>query len=185
MLHFTASSPPDNCPASAVIMAARLSKTPLAIADARAHGAPLLFANDAFAALVDVDATTLAGRPVTTLAGLPGGAVEPGATLRFQLAQKNGNSFPAALSIAAVPGPDGAPLCLLCSLVDARGEGADAAIARDAELLAQVALAAGDLMRESAVAAAIGGADDRAATASGIALGAVERATHIAVQHRP
>ena len=44
-------------------------------------------------------------------------------------------------------------MCLLCSLLDARGEGADEAIARDATLLAQVAQAAADLMRESAKAA--------------------------------
>jgi hypothetical protein len=57
MLHTTASSSPDACPAAAVIMATRLAKTPLAIADARTPGAPILFANEAFATLVGRDAT--------------------------------------------------------------------------------------------------------------------------------
>ena len=182
MLHCTASSSSDGCPASAVIMAARLAKTPLAIADAHAPGAPILFANDAFAGLVGVDAAGLVGEPLGMLWASPAGAVQAGGTIRFEYAGKDGHSFPAALSTAAVTGADGTPFCLLCSLVDARGEDADAAIARDAALLAQVAAAAGDLMRESAVAA---NATDAPATASNIALGAVERATHVGAQDRP
>jgi hypothetical protein len=171
-----ASSSPDACPASVVIMATRLAKTPLAIADAHTPGTPILFANEAFAALVDVDATALVGRSLGLLAALPVVDIGRGATTRFELAVNGGSSLPVALSTAEVPGPDGRPFCLLCSLVDARGEGADEAIARDAELLAQVARAACDLMRESGAAARTSESGDRGATASGIALEAIAHA---------
>ncbi len=184
MLHSTAPSSPDACPASAVITATRLAKTPLAIADAHVPGAPILFANEAFATLVGLDAAALLGRRLGSLAGAAPVDVGRGATHRFELALHDGGSLAVALSTAAVPGPDGQPWCLMCSLVDARGEGADAAIARDAELLAQVARAAGDLMRESAVAARTDGAIERDATAADIALAAMARATSAAGQER-
>ena len=164
-------------------MAARLAKTPLAIADAHAPGSPIMFANDAFATLVGLDATALVGRALGSLAAPPV-AIERGVTTRFQLAPHGGGGLTAALSTAAVPGPDGQPFCLLCSLMDARGEGADAAIARDAELLAQVAQSAGDLMRESAVAARVGESNHRDVTAADIALAAVDRATPAAGEGR-
>ena len=183
MLQSTAPSSPDACPVSAVIMATRLAKTPLAIADAHEPGIPIMFANEAFATLVGLDAAALVGRPLGSLASAPVD-IERGVTTRLELALRDGNSLAAALSTAAVPGPDGQPFCLLCSLVDARGDGADAAIARDAELLAQVAQAAGDLLRESAVAARMGESTDRDATAAGIALAAVDRATPAAGEER-
>ena len=166
-----------------MIMATRLAKTPLAIADAHEPGIPIMFANEAFATLVGLDAAALVGRPLGSLASAPVD-IERGVTTRLELALRDGNSLAAALSTAAVPGPDGQPFCLLCSLVDARGDGADAAIARDAELLAQVAQAAGDLMRESAVAARMGESTDRDATAADIALAAIDRAAPAAGEER-
>ena len=166
-------------------MATRLAKTPLAIADAHLPGLPIMFANDAFAAVVKIDAAVLAGRPLGTLAATAAADFEAGGTTRFELAVQDENPFPVALSIAAVPGADGKPFCMLCSLVDARGDDAGDAIARDAALLAQVALAAGDLMRESAAAAAPGDPQGQAASASDIALRAVERATHVGAEDRP
>jgi hypothetical protein len=165
-------------------MATRLAKTPLAIADAHAPGAPIMFANEAFAELVDIDVAALVGRPIGTLAASDVADIRPGSTSRFELAIDNASPFPVALSVAAVAGADGTPLCLLCSLVDARGENADATIARDVQLLAQVAQAAGDLMRESAIAASLAEPGEHADTAAGIALGAVERATHPAPEAR-
>ena len=184
MLHANASSSPDARPASAVIEATRLAKTPLAVADAHAPGAPILFANDAFATLVGLDAAALVGRPLGSLAAAAPFDIERGITTHFELAVHGGGSLAAALSTAAVPGPDGQPVCLLCSLADSRGDGAEAAIARDAELLAQVAQAAGDLMRESAVAARMGESADRDVTAADIALAAVDRATPAAGEGR-
>ena len=166
----TASMPPDGCPASAVVMAARLARTPLAVADARSPDAPLMFANAAFADLLGCDAATLVGRPLRALANA---AIPHQGTVRFDLEAAPGHAFAAALSTAPVDGPDGVAFCLLCSLVDARGDGADAAIARDAALLAEVARAAGDLMRESAQAARVHPGN----TASHIALDAVSRVT--------
>jgi hypothetical protein len=157
-------------------MAARLAKTPLAIADAQAPGSPIMFANDAFATLVGVDAQTLVGRPLGCLAAAGPIDVEQGVTTRMELALRDGGTLMAALSTAAVRGADGRPFCLLCSLVEARGEGADVAIVRDGELLAQVAQAAGDLMRESAVAAHSGGSTGRELSAADIASAAVDRA---------
>jgi len=165
-------------------MAVRLAKTPLAIADAHEPGTPIMFANEAFATLVELDAAALVGRPLGSLAAAGPVDVERGATTRFELGLRGGSSLTAALSTAVVPGPDGQPFCLLCSLVDARGDGARAAIARDAELLAQVAQAAGDLMRESAVAARLGESAERDIAAAGIALAAVDRATPSAVEGR-
>jgi len=165
-------------------MAARLAKTPLAIADAHVPGAPIMFANAAFAALVQVDAGALVGRLLGTLSMASACRLQAGDTTRFELAVRDEGSFHAALSTAAVLGPDGQPFCLLCSLIDARGEGADAAIARDAELLTQVAAAAGELMRESAVAANLDGSSTHPATASDIALDAVERVAHVTVEDR-
>ena len=165
-------------------MATRLARTPLAVADASAPGAPILFANEAFATLVDVDAATLVGRSLGMLTVAPAADFERAGTTRFELAAKDGGSFPAALSTAPVPGPDGQPFCLLCSLVDARGDGADAAIARDAELLVQVARAAGDLMRESAIAAHAGASGEASPSASEIALEAVDHVAHAAGKER-
>ena len=179
------SSPLDACPASAVIMATRLAKTPLAIADAHLPGSPIMFANDAFAALVKIDASALAGRLLGTLSASAPADIQPGRTTRFELLVQDEKPFPVALSTAPVPGADGKPFCLLCSLVDARGDGAGDAIARDAALLAQVALAAGDLMRESAAAADPGDPQSEASSASDIALRAVERATHVGAEDRP
>ena len=70
------------------------------------------------------------------------------------------------------------------TVFSAARDGARAAIARDAELLAQVAQAAGDLMRESAVAARLGESAERDIAAAGIALAAVDRATPSAVEGR-
>ena len=170
-------SSPSACPVSPVIVAARLAKTPLAIADAQAPGAPILFANDAFGALLGCDPATLAGRRLSALSTSSHADVTPGGTVRLDIETPDGGAFRAALSIAAVPGADGAPLCLLCSLIDARGEGADAAIVRDAGLLAQVAQAAGDLMKESGIAAGALPAHDHDVAATRIATEAVERIT--------
>ena len=175
------SSPPSGCPASAVIMAARLARTPLAIADANAPGLPLMFANDAFAALVEAPAETLVGRALATLAASSKDSITTSGTARFELAIDAANSFPVALSTAPVTGADGVPFCLLCSLVDARGDGADEAIARDAELLVQVAQAASSLMHESAIAARVGAAGGHASSASDIALDAVAHVTPASV----
>jgi hypothetical protein len=163
-------------PAASVIVATRLAKTPLALADAAAPGAPILFANDAFGALLGRDPAALAGRSLSTLSTPPHTDISPGGTLRMDIETADGRVFPAALSIAAVQGAAGAPLCLLCSLIDARGEGADEAIARDAKLLAQVAQAAGDLMKESGIAAGAVPAGDHDEAATRIAREAVERA---------
>lgn len=173
------------CPASAVIVATRLAKTPLAIADAQAPGAPILFANDAFGALLGHDPAALAGRALNGLSPRPHAVVTPGGSVRLDLEAADGRVFPAALSVAAVPGADGTPVCLLCSLVDARGEGADVAIERDAGLLAEVARAAGELMKESGIAAAAMPAQVHDAAAMRIAHEAVERATHADVGKRP
>ena len=143
-----------------------------------------MFANEAFATLVGLDAAALVGRPLGSLAAAVPIDLGRGVTTRFELALHGGGSLAAALSTAAVPGADGQPLCLLCSLVDARGDGADDAVARDAELLAQVAQAAGDLMRESAVAARLAESNDRDVTAADIALAAVDRATPAAGTER-
>jgi hypothetical protein len=177
-------SPPGACPASAVIMAARQAKTPLAIADAKAPGAPLLFANEAFAAFLDEPAEALVGRALTAFAASSDAPITAPGTTRFELVGKDGSAFPAALSAASVTGADGAPLCLLCSLVDARGDGADEAIDRDAELLAQVAHAASALMRESAIAARLGESNGQTSSASDIALDAVAHATPVAAADR-
>lgn len=172
------------CPASPVIAAARLAKTPLAIADAHAPGARILFANDAFGALLGLDPAALAGRPLSSLSTPPQAVVGGDATLRLDVVTEDGKAFAAALSTATVHGTDGAPMCLLCSLIDARGEGADAAIARDAELLKAVARAAGDLMKESGIAADAQGPHVHAHDgATRIAREAVERATHGSPPH--
>lgn len=181
MLSASNSLPPNACPASAVIMAARLAKTPLAIAQGDSR---ILFANDAFAALLGIDAATLVGWALGALAESPVATVGAGTTIRLQLAVKDGAGFPAALSTAAVNGPDGAPMCMLCSLVDARGEGADAAILRDAELLAQVAHAASELMHESAAAERAGDSAGLSAPASDIARDAVDRAVQTGADDR-
>ena len=165
------------CPASPVIVATRLARTPLAIADAHAPGAPIVFANDAFGALLGRDPATLVGRPLSALSTAPHAGVAAGATVRMDVEGAGGGVFPAALSVAAVPGADGAPLCLLCSLVDARGDDAVAAIERDARLLGQVARAAGDLLKESGIAAAAMPTDGQDVEATRIAREAVERAT--------
>ena len=65
----------------------------------------------------------------------------------------------------------GRPFCLPCSLVDP-------------ELLAQVAQAAGDLMRESAIAARTSEAGDPGLSASDMASGAVDRVAHAAARER-
>jgi hypothetical protein len=172
----TVQEPPAACPASAVIMAARLAKTPLAIADAHQAGAPLMFANDAFAALVGEDAGQLVGRPLASL-GMPALDVPVPGTCRFDLVTNGGDAVPVALSTSAVEAADGVPFCLLCSLVQARGEGADDAIARDAALLQEVALAAADLMREAARAAGLGPTEAPDDAAARIALGALQDRT--------
>jgi hypothetical protein len=184
MIHSNDSAPPDACPASAVIMATRLARTPLAVADAHAPGAPILFANAAFAALVDIDAAALVGRSLAMLSGSPGVGVEHPTTTRFELTANSGGSVPVALSTAPVAASDGRPFCLLCSLIDARGDGVDAAIARDAELLGQVADAAGELMRQSTIAARARESNEAGITASQIALNAVDHATHATRKER-
>lgn len=171
--------PTGACPASAVILATRQAQTPLAIANAQAAGATLLFANDAFAAMLDCEPEALVGRELSTLAVGVIAPIRPASTLRFDLATAKGGTVPAALSVAAVPGPDGLPLCLLCSLVDARGDGADEAIARDAILLKEVAHAAGELMRESTIAARVADSSNEASTTSGIAFDAVAHASQV------
>ena len=164
-------TPPASCPASAVILAARQAKTPLAIATASAP--TILFANDAFAALVDCEAGDLVGRPLASIGTVVDEQSASGVATRRTLVDSQGRSATVALSTAAVAGPDGSPSCLLCSLIDAHGDGADEAIAREAALLAEVAQAAGDLMRESAAAADL----TPAATASDIAFDAIAHAT--------
>lgn len=170
------SAPMAGCPASPVIAAVRLAKTPLAIADARAAGAPILFANEAFGALLGCETASLVGRPLAQLSTAPDMRIAPNGTWLLDIETEGGNVFAAALSTAAVAGVDGSPMCLLCSLVDARGEGADVAIRRDAGLLREVAHAAGDLMRESGIAAAGMPPHDHDTAATRIAQAAVERA---------
>lgn len=174
-----ASLPTGACPASAVILATSQAQTPLAIANAQAAGATLLFANDAFATMLDCDPGALVGRDLGALGVGVMAPIAPGSTLRVDLATAKGGTVPAALSIAAVPGPDGSALCFLCSLVDARGDGADEAIARDATLLREVAQAAGELMRETTVAARVADSSNDPATASGIAFDAVAHAGQV------
>ena len=163
-------TPPTSCPASAVILAARQAKTPLAIATASAP--TILFANDAFAALLQCEPDVLVGRSLASIGTIADEAAS-GPVTRRTLVDSQGRSATVALSTAAVAGPDGSPSCLLCSLIDAHGDGADEAIAREAALLAEVAQAAGDLMRESAAAADL----TPAATASDIAFDAIAHAT--------
>src|SRR3954470_10997060 len=93
MTDSTVREPPAACPASAVIMAARLAKTPLAIADAHQAGAPLMFANDAFAALVGEDAGQLVGRPLASF-GVPASDVPVPGTCRFDLMTNGGDAVP-------------------------------------------------------------------------------------------
>jgi hypothetical protein len=169
----------SGCPAAPVIVAVRAAKTPLAIADAATPGAPVIFANDAFGALLGIDPGALAGRSMTSFARPPGSELRIDATVRLDIETAGGEMFAAALSTAAVPGPDGTPLCLLCSLVDARGEGADAAIARDAELLREVARAAGELMKASGMAADAALPQDHDRVATRIASEAVNRAVEL------
>lgn len=163
-------TPPTSCPASAVILAARQAKTPLAIATASAP--TILFANDAFAALLECEPDALVGRPLASIGAVTDEQQPSGPVTRLTLVDAQGRSALVALSTAPVAGPDGSPSCLLCSLIDARGDGADEAIAREAALLAEVAQAAGDLMRESAAAADM----TPAATASDIAFDAIAHA---------
>ncbi len=164
-------TPPTSCPASAVILAARQAKTPLAIATASAP--TILFANDAFAALLECEPGTLVGRPLASIGTVDDEQPSSGAVTRLTLVDAHDRRAPVALSTAAVAGPDGSPSCLLCSLIDARGDGADEAITREAALLAEVAQAAGALMRESAAAADV----TPTVTASDIAFDAVAHAT--------
>lgn len=164
------------CPASPVILATRQARTPLAIADALAPGLPILFANDAFGALLGRAPASFVGQPLAALALSADTRPVPGGTVRLQVAGAGGQAFTAALSTAAVAGADGTPMCLLCSLVDARGDGADEAIERDAGLLAQVARAASDLMKASGLAAGAAPAEDHELVATRIARDAVRRA---------
>ena len=173
-------APSGACPASALVMAVRLAKTPLAVADARSTGRPILFANDAFIEFVGRDADALVGLPLAALIGDGGVELAQGAT-RFTLTVGERPGLAVALSTAAVADADGAPFCLLCSLVDARGDGADEAIARDAGLLAEVAQAASGLLHESALAAQARAAPDNAA--ADIARDAYERAAGEARPH--
>ena len=168
------------CPASALVMAARAARTPLAIADARSPDAPIMFANAAFAELLGRDAASLAGRPLTSLAAAstPAPGFAPDASTRIDAERADGSSFPAAMSTALVRDSDGAVMCWLCSLIDARGEDADNAIARDAAALRAVAKAASDLMHEAAMAADAREPGDAAIDASDIALRAAARAIH-------
>ena len=168
-------TPPTSCPASAVVFAARQAKTPLAIATASAP--TILFANDAFAALLECEAGALVGRSLASIGTVADEQPASGLFTRLTLVDAQERSAPVALSTAAVAGLNGAASCLLCSLIDARGDGADEAIAREAALLAEVAQAAGDLMRESAAAADV----TPAAKASDIAFDAIAHAT----QHGP
>ena len=172
------------CPASALILAVRQAKTPLAIAQAPLSDATILFANDAFAAMLDCDPDTLLGHSLNALGGAAMAPTTPGSPVRLQLRGAGGQDIPVALSVAVVPGFERGPTCLLCSLIDARGEGADAAIARDAELLAEVAHAAGELMSESALAASQTHSDDAAMAAAGIAFDAVAHVTRLTTDGR-
>ena len=160
---------------AAIVMAASNANTPLAVADAA--GARLMFVNAAFAELLDSDAATWVGRPLSAL-GREAANLAQGATVRFVVALDGGHRRPVALSIAPVPGADGKPSCLLCSLVDARGDGADAAIALDAEMLAEVAKAAGDLMSAAAAAASASTTEGSWRSADDLALAAMSRTVH-------
>ena len=169
---------PASCPASAVILAARQAKTPLAIATVSTPS--ILFANDAFAALLECEPDALVGRSLASIGTIADEQPVSGRVTRLTLVDAQGRTSPVALSTAAVAGPDGSPSCLLCSLIDARGDGADEAIAREAALLAEVARAAGDLMRESAMAAGAA----QTATASDIAVDAIAHATQHGAEGR-
>ena len=167
--------PTGACPASAVVMAASAAKTPLAIAQACAGGPSIMFVNAAFAQLLGSDASSWTGRPLSALAAPAAIHFAAGTTTRFEATLDGDRRVPLALSIAAVPDGEGAPFCLLCSLVDARGDGADEAIARDARMLGQVALAAGELMSEAAIVARRSASAGIPENADGIALEAVKR----------
>lgn len=170
------------CPVSPLITAVQSAQTALAIADARAPGAPLLFANAAFAALVDRDAATLVGCPVDSLSSsapgdrprLPTHADDASRSSRITIRRRDGE-LELALSTARVTSAQGTPLCLLCSLVDVRGADADAQILRDAELLREVAQAASGLMREAGVASDAAAAHGEPDSVAAIATAAMAR----------
>ncbi len=161
--------------ASAVVMAAGMAKTPLAVAEAGAIDPSIMFVNAAFPELLDSDASSWIGRPLSALSTPTTLSGAPGTTKRFDVMLADGRRLPVALSVASVSGADGTPLCLLCSLGDARGDGADEAIERDAEMLTQVANAASELMGEAAEAARISASDGSGHASGEIALEAMRR----------
>ncbi len=138
-----------HCPASAVVAAVRCAEAPLAIADL--PDASIRFANDAFLVLVGRDASTLVGLRLVDLGASDMNAKPVPHAFRLILNRGDARPLPVALSTAMVTGVEGLPMCLLCSLIDMSGAGADDALAREAVLLAQVAAAASDLARASDV----------------------------------
>ncbi len=167
-------TPPVGGPASAVIAAAQRAKTPLAVADARDASAPILFANEAFGEFVGVSPDALVGRSLATLGTSASPVQVRSGTVKLDVSPDAGRSMPAALSIAAVTGADGDVFCWLCSLIDARGENADAAMTTDGQMLQQVARAASELMTEAAAAARVAGTPGGPSAAT-IAAAAVEQ----------
>lgn len=139
-----------------------------------------MFVNAAFSELLDSDASSWIGRPLSALSSPALLDFSPGKTQRFDVVLDDERHMPMALSIAAVPGPGGKPFCLLCSLVDARGDGAPEAIQRDAGMLAQVARAAGELMSEATAAARFSRSDGGDDAAGELAMEAMARTVHAA-----
>lgn len=172
----------SHCPAEPLVMAVRAAKLPLAIASATPE-ARLLFANQAFARVLGRVPEGLEGAALVSLmkpvAGESSSVLDLAACAvhRVSIDRRGGTSALAALSAAAVLGADKRTMCWLCSLIDDTGSTPEmeAAIEREAEALAGVAQAAGELMAESARAAkatAHAGGDGGA----GIASAALERA---------
>jgi hypothetical protein len=160
-------------PLPAIVEAARAIDVPLAVADARTPGAPLLFANAAAARLAGRTADALEGEPVAALAGRDAGADACAAVASALVACVAGRPRPVVLaadsgaaaeilSFAPVPGADGAPSYVICAALarGGRDEAArDAAVERADTQLALIARALEWLMRESRVAAQADGGD--------------------------
>lgn len=159
-----------------MILAASQAKTPLAIASGPVLG--IVFANDAFAALLGSEPDALVGRRLASLGTATVEQPASGGFTRLELTDAHGRVVPVALSTAAVAGPDGSTACWLCSLIDARGDDADEALAREAALLKEVAQAAGELMCESAAAS------DSTKPASEIAFDAIAHVTRHTAEER-
>lgn len=145
-------APPGSCPASAVAMAVKMSRAPLALASGAAPCATIALANEAFAEKFGCEAASLVGRRVDSLGSRAAHAGNDCSELMRNL-RPDGTFLDVALSMAEVRGPDGRTVCALCSLMESQGAGDAEAIASKASLLEDIARAAGSLFRESTAAA--------------------------------